>query len=259
MLRILYLSCFLFLFLSCSQSKTTTSSSSVRASSYSYESNNNSVSPPRDPASDRFIVAPEIATISAVINATAGSFDETAELLTTNSKKLINSVTKIEGCSANIIDYQHPVAYNSRKIATSDSQKYSGNMELEISANFAQAKDITARIKQLNSCLQAIPRLQVEDSPEEKDKSINLSVSKAMPTVKNAGKHRQQLLKAKFVALKELTNLTEPANQFKASDIACTSLGNVNVVDRSLSGIELDIDLDCHRLVNNKVINIPEK
>jgi len=245
--KILYLACLLLLFLSCSNQNT---SSSVRAYSNSNESNNNSNSF-QDPTSDRFIVTPEIAVMNATIMATASSFDEITELIEINSNKLINRISKVEGCSVNIIDYSHPVVYSSKRIANSQNKRYSSKMKLEIRIDFTSAKDIQTRIVQLNNCLQVIPEIKVENVEEEKNKSIDLLLSKAIPTVKDLGKYRQQLLTTKFKALKTIVNLAEPASQFNALDTKCTSKGIITVRDRSLSAIELDIDLDCHRAIDN--------
>jgi len=45
-----------------------------------------------------------------------------------------------------------------------------------------------------------------------------------------------------------VANLAEPASQFNASDPKFTSKEIVKVVERSLSGIEPDIDFDCYRI-----------
>ena len=95
--------------------------------------------------------------------------------------------------------------------------------------------------------------MKVEKDPEDKNKSVYLSLSQTIPTVKDLGKYRQQLLTAKFKPLKTVASISEPASQFNASSIDCTSKGIVTVKDRSLSAIELDIDLDCRRLIDDRV------
>ncbi len=251
--KILYLVCFLLLFLSCSNRNT---SSRVRAYSDSEGSNTNSNSF-QDPTSDRFIVPPEIAIVSATISATASSFNEATELIETNSNKFFSSLNKIEGCSVNIIDYSHPAAWNYRKIASSNDSKYSSSIDLEIQIDFTSAKDIPGRIERLNNCLQVVSEMKLEKIPENKSKSIYLSLSKAIPTVKDVAKYRQQLLIAKFKPLKTVASIAEPASQFKALDTKCTSQGIVTVSDRSLKGIELDIDLDCRRRIDNQAAKNP--
>lgn len=249
--RVLYLTCFLLLFLSCS--RTQNQSSSLTAQSYRTSSDNSyrQKFSLKDPAISRFIVTPEIAMMRANISATASSFAAVTNLLEVNSKKAIESITSKEGCSAKILDYQHPVEISGKKILA-DKRKYSGRLELEISMSFAEMKDIKERIQRVNDCLQAIPELSIEQTKE--NTSIYLVLSDVMPTIQNAGKYRQQLLEAKFASLKDVANLSKPATQFSSSDTRCTSKGIVQVVERSLSGIELDIDFDCYRLVNNEVI-----
>jgi hypothetical protein len=75
-----------------------------------------------------------------------------------------------------------------------------------------------------------------------------------MPTIRDVGKYRQKLLRAKLIPLQEVTKLPNPPAQFKAEDTRCTSQGIVKIVNRSLSGIELDIDLDCYRFGNEQAI-----
>ncbi|MCC0177387.1 hypothetical protein I4641_10405 [Waterburya agarophytonicola K14] len=252
--KIFYLTCFLLLFLSCSKNQTTSSSVRASNSSYRYESKN--INPPQDPAIARFVVAPEIAIMGAEINTTASSFDEVIELMEINSQKVINSVAKIEGCSAKITDYQHPGIINYSKAVISDTQKYSSSMKLEILISFDRAKDIRERIEQMNNCLGTIPQLKLEDSPENKNKSIYLALSNIIPTIKDGGKYRQKILEAKFKPLKEVASFDQPPTQFDAADTKCTSKGIVRVVDRSLSGIELDVDFDCSRLTLKQIIPV---
>ena len=242
---------FLLLFLSCSKRQiTSNSSSTVRASSYGYESDNSSNSP-QDPASDRFIVDPEIAVMSAIISSTASSFAEVIKILETNSEKLINSINNTQGCSTNIVDYHHPTVAKNRK--------YQGSIKLDIIISFAQKNTIQERIQKLNDCLRVISQLKLEDKHEDKNQRIYLSFSKVMPTIKNVGKYRKKLLDAKFTALKEVANFSQPASQFDALDTKCTSQGIVTIRDRSLSGIELDIDLDCRRLIDDRAIKIEKQ
>ena len=249
--KVLYLTCFLWLFLSCSSSQT--SSSSVTTQSYRTQSDRSYGQKflLKDSAVSSFIVPPEIAVMRARISATAGSFAEVAKSIEVNAETVLKSVNSQEGCSASIIDYQHPVEISGKKILA-DKRKYSSRLQLEILISFAEMKDIKERIKRVNNCLQAIPEVTME-KPKE-NLSLYLALSDVMPTIQNAGKYRQQLLKAKFNGLKEVANLSEPATQFSASDTRCTSKGIVKVVERSLSGIELDVDFDCYRVGNEVVV-----
>ncbi len=251
--KTIFLTCFLLFFLSCSRSQTSSSvtSQSYRSTPKRNYSKNVSL---QDPAINRFIVPPEIAIMRTRITATASSFAAVAKLIEVNSEKVITSISSTEGCSANILDYQHPVEYISGKAIVADAKKYSSHLELEILISFAEMEQVRERIKRVNDCLQVIPKLAIENSQEDKNASIYLALSDVMPTIQNAGKYRKKLLEGKFTGLKEVANLSDPATQFNASDTRCTSKGIVKVVDRNLSGIELDIDFDCHRLINNKVV-----
>ena len=243
--KLIWLGCFLLLFISCGKDRVSTSS--VSAGSSGYESNHPTGSP-ADPASDRFIVTPESAIMSATINTTANSLASASQLLTTSSQQLIENITQVPGCSIKIVDYQHPIPRYSKRIGSNGEKQYSGNLKLEMAIAFDKDKDISQRIVQINNCLQAIPDFKTINSPEDKNATVNLTTSPVIPTINNAGKYRQEILKTKFTALKEVASLTEPAVQFDAQDTKCTSKGNVKIIDRQLSGIELDIDFDCIRL-----------
>ena len=240
----------LFLFLSCTSSQS--GSSLVNASSDRYESYNNN--PPQDRAIARFIVSPELGIVNGTINSTANSFVEVAELLTVNLDKLEKSISPQNGCSFNLINYQHPVAVGSRKSIASATKRYSGSLEFEVLISLAEAKNIKQRIQQINNCLQAVPVLKLDETQKDRDMSVNLSLSRVLLTVKNAGRYRQRLLEFKLQPYKEVASLSNPAIQFDAADTKCTSKGKVSVIERNLNGIELDVDLDCRRLINEKLI-----
>ena len=244
----------LLLFLSCtssqSSSSSVSSSSSDRYGAYKTYENN----PPQDRSSDRFIVAPELGIMSGTINSTANSFAKAAELLTANSDKLDKSISQQNGCSYNLTNYQHPVAVGSRKSIASATKRYSGSLEFEVLISLAEAKNIKQRIQQINNCLQAVPDLKLDETQEDKDMSLNLSMSRVLPTIENAGKYRQKLLDFKLQPFKEVASLSNPATQFDAADTKCTSKGKISVIERSLDGIELDVDLDCRRSIEEKLI-----
>ena len=234
--KIVYFTCLLWLLFSCNRSQM--SSSSVSAYQTSSSAKEFSL---EDPAINRFIVIPEIAVMKTKIRVTASSFDEVAKLIEVNSQKVLKSIDNIEGCSARILDYQHPVEQRAGKLGKAF---LFSSLELEILISFAEMKNVKERIKRVNNCLQGIPELTIEK--KQKNVTIHHVRSDVMPTIQNAQKYRQKLLESKFTALKEVANLSEPATQFNASDTRCTSKGIVKVVKRSLSGIELDIDFDCY-------------
>ncbi len=249
--KIIWLASILLVFISCSYNERP--SSSVQARSYDYEEKDN-FSALVDPASDRFIIPPEVAVMSGKMTSSSSSFDKTSKLLVTGAKEFLSNVNSIENCSAKITDYRHPAVNKSSKVSLSNKNRYLGNLKLEILISFAKTQDINQRIQQLNSCLQAIPQLKVEQAESDKNARIDLFLSQVMPTIKQASKYRKELLEFKFKSLKEVGSISNPATQFNASDTKCTSKGIVQVVNRSLSGIELDVDFDCRRFVNEKLI-----
>ena len=237
----------LLLFYSCNKNN----SPSTIAQSPGYSENTqqpNTVT--NDPTSDRFMVPPEIAIVQANIRATDKSFAKTFELIDANTDRLIQSINNTDGCRADILDYQHSEEASSNRgydPENFDDLVYTSNLDLEITISFDDNNSVKERIKQLNNCLQAVPQLKPENS---KNSSISLNLSEPIPTVKNASEYRKQLLETKFASLQEVANLSETPSQFNASDTKCTSKGNVQIINRSLSNIELDIDFNCQQFGN---------
>ncbi len=215
--KLIWLSCLLLLFIACSRNQTSTSTSSVQAQSSQsfrddYESNKPANSP-QDPAVDRFVVTPEIAIMSAKISSTANSVAEANRLLELNSDNLSKKVTDVPGCSANMVNYESPLA-DSRKVNNSEKQKYYGYIELEILISFANAKVIKQRIKQVRNCLQAFSTLKMVKSQQDENSKVDFVLSKIVPTIKDASKYRTKLLEAKIKPLQEVAALSNSATQF---------------------------------------------
>ncbi|VEP18841.1 conserved exported hypothetical protein [Hyella patelloides LEGE 07179] len=237
----------LLLFFSCGKSDRSTTSVTAQSdfivSGSDYSSKNQEANIlPYDPAIKNFLIPPEIAVMQATINAGGNSFNEVAALIDTNTNKVIQSISSTEGCSANIVDYQHPRKTYGKRVL-SDSATYYSNLQIEIIISFAEMNNVQQRIEQINNCWQAISTSKLE--AQEKDSTISLTLSDVIPTIENVDRYRKQLLETKFDTLKEVANLSETPSQFNASDTKCTSKGDVKVVKRSLSNIELDVDFNC--------------
>ena len=246
----LTISSLLLLFYSCN--KNNSPSTTAQSPTYSEESEQPNIAT-EVPDSDRFAVPPEIAIMQAKLRATNNSFAKTFELIEANTDTVLQSINNTEGCRADLIDYQHPEEASSnsnRSYGTenSDNLIYAGSLDVEITISFDDANSVKERIQQLNKCLQALPQLTSDDS---ENSSISLNVSKPIPTLKNASEYRKQLLETKYASLQEVANLSETPSQFNASDTKCTSKGNIQIINRSLSNIELDIDFSCQQFGNS--------
>ena len=237
----------ILLFFSCGKSNSPTSSVIAQSDRIISSTNYSARNPQQnssidDPAIQRFLVPPEIAVMQATIQVKSNSFSEVANLIDTNSSKVVTSISQVKGCSAEIVNYQYPRETYGKRIVN-ETPTYLSSLEIKTIISFAGMNTVEQRIKQLNSCLQAIPQLKLEKASKNSD--INLSFSEVIPTVSNADSYRKQLLENKFTRLREIANLSETPSQFKASDTKCTSNGTVRVRNRSLSNIELDIDFKC--------------
>lgn len=238
----------LLLFYSCNKNN----SPSTIAQSPSYSENTQQPNTVTDALkSDRFLVPPEIAIMQANIRATNKSFTKTFELIETNTDRVIQSINNTDGCRADILNYQHSEEASSNRdygFKNFDDLIYTSSLDLEITISFDNNNSVKERIQQLNNCIQAVPQLTSDDS---ENGSISLNLSQPIPTVKNASEYRKQLLGTKFASLQEVANLSETPSQFNASDTKCTSKGNIQIINRSLSNIELDIDFNCQQFGNS--------
>lgn len=216
----------------------------AQSSEYYNESQQPSIAQSNDPAIKRFFVPSEIAIMQGNIRVTSSSFSETFDLIENSTETVLQSINNTEGCSAEIYDYQHPRKTLEKRIS-GDSATYFSNLDIAITASFDNANNVQEKMKQLNDCFQAIPQLKLDNPP--KDTNIKLNLSPAVPTVMNANKYRKQILETKFVQLKEVANLSNNPPQFNASDTKCTSKGDVKIVSRTFSNIELDVDFNCQQ------------
>ncbi|BAZ43214.1 hypothetical protein NIES4102_02140 [Chondrocystis sp. NIES-4102] len=244
--NLIWLTCCLLLFISCGSNSNSDPSVKARSSAYEsdpYEKNYL----PQDPALARFIVAPEIAVAIANLSFNANSIDEIIKLTETNSQSFLNSLNTVKGCTAKIINYQYPLSNNYNRNVINNEQEYFHSLDIEITISLAETKDIKQRLNQINNCLEAIPK-------QNNNEMVSLTLSEVMPTIKDVNQYRQKLLEAKIKPLQEVAKIPNPPTQFKATDTRCTSQGIVEIVNRSLNGIELNIDFNCSRFGYEEVV-----
>ena len=238
----------LFLFLACGASQISQRGYSRR--DYSNDNSYSQKSLTEDVAFSRFTVPTEIAVINISLDAYGTSFSEVSNLIELNAEKILKNVSSEKGCSANIQDSvpaSQKILYdNQREISSSSSSR--SNLGLEILISFSEINTIQERMKQVNKCLQKIHELEFEKTKE--DTRIHIFMSKVLPTIRDANSYRKKLLEHKLSSLQEVANIKQQPLQFNASSTQCTSNGIVEIINRSLNEIELDIDFKC-RLEGN--------
>jgi len=200
---------------------------------------------PDDPASDRFLVEPEIAIMQIDLRVVGNSFSEVSNLINSNANIILKGIDQTKGCNAEIVDYSHPQK-NYQKEVLSNGVPFSSSLKIKATISFAEKTSIQARIKQLNSCMQTISELKLEN-PTPKKTTVSLNVINPLPTITNANKYRKQLLAKKFSGLREVAAIAENPAQFNAKDTKCTTNGNVYVTRRSLSKLELGVNFKCQQ------------
>lgn len=216
--------------------------SSVIAQSRSYDSEPHQALPlPDDPARQSFVVSPELAVMMVKLSTTQATFEASTQLLQDKASLLLSEVGAGEGCKVDIVDYRQPV--QSGTYLRWDADQYTSQMNLAIEISFETLTSVTERMQQLDNCVQRIPTFIHKDTKQEE--AIAVALSPAMPTIRDASVHRDDLLQRRFAPLQAVAVATQPPEQFKAAHTQCTSNGTVEIVARTLSGIELDVHFEC--------------
>ena len=239
----------LLIFFACGNNKRSTTSVTAQNNRNlisSFESKSRSKQPitfPDDPASDRFLVDPEIAVITLNLRGSGNSFSETSELINNNTYIIFKSINQAKGCTVEVTDYSSPQKNYQSKVSF-DKTPFSGSQEMKVTISFAGMTDIHARIEKLNKCMQTISEFELEN-PDPKKTSVRINVTKPLLTITNANKYSKQILAKKFSGLKEVAEIAPNPTQFNAKDTKCTTNGNVYITKRSLSKLELDVNFKC--------------
>ena len=223
--------------------------SSVVAQSRSYDSDaRQTLSLPDDPARQPFVVPPELVVMTVSLSATQESFATSTQQLQEKTDLLMTKVGEGKSCTAKILDYRQPVQPSGRYFRW-DADRYTSQMDVELEIALEGLTSVSERIQRLDDCVQRIP--QFTDADTKKEEAIAIALSAAMPTVRDASVHRDTLLQRRFEPLQAVASAAQPPGQFEAAQTQCTSNGDVMIVGRSLSGIELDVNFECDRLGND--------
>ena len=168
----------LLIFFACGNNKRSTTSVTAQNNRNlisSFESKSRSKQPitfPDDPASDRFLVDPEIAVITLNLRGSGNSFSETSELINNNTYIIFKSINQAKGCTVEVTDYSSPQKNYQSKVSF-DKTPFSGSQEMKVTISFAGMTDIHARIEKLNKCMQTISEFELEN-PDPKKTSVRI-------------------------------------------------------------------------------------
>lgn len=231
----------LLLFFACGRASSPRTSIAQSRSSYDAPIDTPS---PSDPAQQPFVVPPELAIISARLSTTQPSFAAATQLLQEKTDRLLSDVNAGSFCGANILDYRQPVPPLDKYFRW-DADQYTSQIDVEIEVSFEGVTAISERIQRLDDCIQRIPEFATVET--KKEEAIAMALSPALPTIQDPTIHREALLLRQFAPLQAVADAAQPPSQFTAIATQCTSNGDVKIVGRSLSGIELAVDFECHR------------
>ena len=230
------------LFVAYACGRTSAPSSSVAQSRSDYDSSRIQTVSAQDPALQRFIVPPELALMTLSLVATEESFPESTQLLQDSAAAVVEAVDG-NGCSARMLEYTQP-ALSWGQSGLYDG-RYSSQIDVEVEVSFAGLNEVGDRITRLDECVQLIPEFTTDNG--KRDARLAIATSSVMPTLQDANRYRDELLQQRFTALQEVAAAANPPGQFEASKTVCTSDGTVKIVNRNISGIELDVDFYCEQ------------
>ncbi|MEM9213058.1 MAG: hypothetical protein AAGD25_01655 [Cyanobacteria bacterium P01_F01_bin.150] len=200
---------------------------------------------PNDPARQPFLIPPDLAVMTVSLSTTQSSFSASTQLLQEKADLLLTKVGEGDGCVARILDYRQPTQ-PAGKYFRWDGDQYTSQIDLALDIDFDGLSSVTNRIQRLNNCIQRIP--QFVDKDTKKEEAILVVLSAAMPTIRDASVHRDELLQRRFAPLQSVVDAAQPPGLFKAEQTRCTSNGDVRIVERTLSGVELDVNFECVQL-----------
>ena len=218
---------------------------SVEAQSRSSNKRSHSPLPlPNDPAQSPFIVPPDLAVITIGLSTTQPSFAASTQLLQDKAELLLAKITEGEGCVARGLDYRQPIQPVGQYFRW-DADQYTSQIDVELNIALDGLASVTDRIQRLDDCVQRIPQFANKDT--KKEEAIAVALSPVLFTLRDSSVYRDELLQKRFAPLQAVADAAQAPGQFRASQTQCTSNGEVMIVARSLSGVELDVNFECTR------------
>jgi len=134
-------------------------------------------------------------------------------------------------CQARVVD-RGAVRFNGR-------QDWRGRISLRVDALLTGLPSVDARAERIEHCLARI------DAAANGREEGAVRMGAPLLTLDQLETHRGELLARAFSDLTAVAGTTDTPTQFDANATHCTSGGHVNIVERSLDGIVLGVDMTC--------------
>ncbi len=208
----------------------------------------------QDPADVLFSVAPDAARSEAVLTVWAGTHVDASRKALAASQQVLETLGSTGECSGTLRDYSPPRPVG--QVVTPDGDEFESGWQAEVAvtveANLSGLRTVQKRAQRIDQCFGALHALNPDSAPAMKNVGARLGA--LLIRVDAPHRYRAALLAAKT---DQLARLSAPrVAQFHAEDTRCTSRGEVRVVQRSLSGVALDIDFACNNVLPSEFENV---
>lgn len=147
------------------------------------------------------------------------------------AEELRRRASSAPGCETTIHSLGHPEGGGDR---------YSASATLRMDVDLRGLDTPLARHERIEGCLAPL-----YDLPRSPFQGLELAVGEPRLTIDDPSAHRARLLEQRFAELSAVAALEAAPPQFSAARLACTSSGQVSIVERSLSGLRLAVDFSC--------------
>lgn len=176
------------------------------------------------------VVPPDRALVRVDATVAAASPSAVTARVRAAAAQLADGLSEENACAATIADYAVPWRADER---------WHARVSLRLDVPLRGASDVGERLARLERCMRRFETL----GPSLRD--AELSVSDPLVTVDDPGRHRTALLARAMGPLHEVAAIAGTPAAFAADAMQCTSRGQVSIVGRALSGVALQVDLDC--------------
>jgi hypothetical protein len=181
----------------------------------------------------RYSVPPERAILRADLQLARASSAEATRAGATARAALVRVFGEAEHCEARVIDIGPTT-----RVAWDD---WSASSLLRVDVDLRGAADVESRSARIEACTAIFFR---EDPDLE---NVHVRIGTPLLTIDDPSSHREVLLERELARLRAVAAQPDAPAQFSAATLECTSTGEVRIVDRTLSGIALAVDLGCGR------------
>jgi hypothetical protein len=181
----------------------------------------------------RYSVPPERAILRVDLQLARASSDEATSASIAARRTLVRLFDEAEHCEARVMDIGPTT-----RVAWDD---WSASSLLRVDIDLRGAEDVESRSARIEACTAVFFR----EEPELEN--VHVRIGTPLPTIDDPSSHREALLERELARLRSVAAQPNAPAQFSADALDCTSTGEVHIVDRTLAGIALAVDLDCGR------------